>query len=106
MEITELMPRFGTRKSFGGKAMVECGEDFYRLYSYQTLAAEIFVHPKHRHVREVNVLNVQSATTLRHVKEFLAEYGGLEFLATNYDAPADMKLSDFREIFPGATYSA
>lgn len=60
-----LMPQYDARKSFYGKAKVETGETT-KLYSYDTLVAEIKEGKAH-------VYNVQSGTTLRHVKEFLKQ---------------------------------
>lgn len=59
-----LEPKYDSRKSFYGKADVEGN----KLYSYDTLVAEIVNG-------EPKVYNLQSATTLRHVKEFLKQKG-------------------------------
>ena len=63
---TYLAAKFDSRQSFGQKAAVEDN----KLYSYNVLVAEIaegkvILHDKWSH----------SATTLRHVKEFLLQNG-------------------------------
>ena len=68
MMITELTPIYDGRKSFYGKAMVSHDGNKRSLLSYGTKAATIdsagaVVHDTH------------SATTLRHIKEFLRQNG-------------------------------
>lgn len=64
-----LNPEFDSRKSFYNKARVDVKDDKnQKLYSYDTLVAEI-VDGKPK------VYNLQSQTTLRHVKEFLKQNG-------------------------------
>ena len=66
----DLRPDFDKRKSFYGKARVDTGikDSQNKLYSYNTLVAEIIDG-------KPVVYNVQSQTTLRHVKEFLRQNG-------------------------------
>lgn len=68
--IYDLRPRFDTRQSFYRKATVDTGVDGNenKLYSYNTLVAEMI------NGKPV-VYNVQSGTTLRHVKEWLRQNG-------------------------------
>lgn len=59
-----LIPVHDSAKSFYNKAVVDGG----KLFSYETLVAEyIDLKPY--------VYNVESSTTLRHVKEFLKQGG-------------------------------
>lgn len=62
--ITYLIPRFDSRKSFYGKAKT----DGRKLWSYSTLVAEIVNN-------QPIVYGTYSATTLRHIKEFLNQNG-------------------------------
>ena len=66
----DLRPGFDKRKSFYGKARVDTGinDGQNKLYSYNTLVAEIIDG-------KPVVYNVQSQTTLRHVKEWLLQNG-------------------------------
>lgn len=64
----ELEPRYDSRKSFYGKARVETGNGVKKLYSYNTLVAEI------RNGTPI-VYGTYSATTLRHITEFLKQSG-------------------------------
>ena len=58
--------RFDSRKSFYNKARVEETEKSKKLYSYETLVAEITDKKVIIHVME-------SQTTTRHIKEFLRQ---------------------------------
>lgn len=73
----ELFPRYDTRKSFYGKAKVHIitmkGKKNKSLQSYNTIVAEV------RNGRAI-VLGRWSATTGRHIKEFLRQEG---FFAEN-----------------------
>ena len=68
--IYDLKTQFDPRRSFYGKAQVDTGSDNSenKLYSYNTLVAEM-VNGK------PVVYNVESGTTLRHVKEWLRQNG-------------------------------
>lgn len=65
-----LEPRYDSRKSFYGKAQVDTGDkgDKNKLYSYGTLVAEI------KDGKPV-VYGTYSATTLRHIKDWLKQNG-------------------------------
>ena len=65
-----LEPRYDSRKSFYGKAQVDTGDkgEKNKLYSYNTLVAEI------KDGKPV-VYDTYSATTLRHIKEWLKQNG-------------------------------
>lgn len=65
-----LEPRYDSRKSFYGKAQVDTGDkgDKNKLYSYNTLVAEI------KDGKPV-VYGTYSATTLRHIKDWLKQNG-------------------------------
>ena len=65
-----LNPQYDSRSSFYGKAQVDTGDkgDQNKLYSYDTLVAEI------KDGKPV-VYGTYSATTLRHIKEWLKQLG-------------------------------
>ena len=65
-----LEPRYDARKSFYGKAQVDTGDkgDKNKLYSYGTLVAEM------KDGKPV-VYGTYSATTLRHIKDWLKQNG-------------------------------
>lgn len=65
-----LQPQYDARQSFYGKAQVDTGDkgDQNKLYSYNTLVAEI------KDGKPV-VYGTFSATTLRHIKEWLKQNG-------------------------------
>ena len=66
----ELHPQYDSRKSFYGKARVDTGDknDKNKLFSYDTLVAEI------KDGKPV-VYGTYSATTLRHIKDWLKQNG-------------------------------
>ena len=66
--LTELQPQYDSRKSFYKKAMVESVEGGFKLYSYNTLVAEIKDN-------KAMLRGFYSSTTLRHQKEFLKQLG-------------------------------
>jgi hypothetical protein len=68
--IYDLNTQYDSRKSFYGKAKVDKGDDWNqnKLYSYNTLVAEIVDY-------EPVVYGIYSATTLRHIKEWLKQLG-------------------------------
>ena len=72
---TELVPQYDARKSFYGKAKIETDTelDVTSLYSYGTLVAAIFWHLGDN--GRAAVYGTYSATTLRHIKEFLKQHG-------------------------------
>lgn len=66
----ELSAAYDPRKSFYGKARVVSDGISAKLYSYSTLVAE--ANPSQGTAK---VFNTHSATTLRHIKEFLKQQG-------------------------------
>lgn len=66
----ELTPKFDARQSFYGKAIVNEDNRYIKLTSYSTMVAEI-----DRSTNTATVHGTYSATTLRHIKEFLKQYG-------------------------------
>lgn len=68
--VYSLEPRYDARKSFYGKAQVDTGDkgDKNKLYSYGTLVAEM------KDGKPV-VYDTYSATTLRHIKDWLKQNG-------------------------------
>lgn len=78
----ELQPKFDSRKSFYGRAIVEISGGWGQnvtLYSYNTPVAMIgYATDDNGNEEFVCYLTIDwdhSATTLRHVKEFLRQYG-------------------------------
>lgn len=70
MEQTQVLePRYDSRQSFYNKALVVNARDRTILYSYMTKVAEIDPNGK------AVVYGTYSATTLRHIKEFLKQHG-------------------------------
>ena len=65
---TELRSIYDSRKSFYGRALVEIDDNKKTLYSYNTKVAVI-------ENEKVVVFGIYSATTLRHIKEFLKQNG-------------------------------
>ena len=68
----ELTPKFDSRESFYRKAMVKYTGPWQELHSYGTHVMSI--EPEQRTVVLLPRWN-ESATTLRHVKEFLKQHG-------------------------------
>lgn len=79
-KLIELKPKKDSRKSFYGKAFVkDIGEDgAYQLYSYNTLVCTVVFRQKYYLHYEVEYDKLFSQTTLRHIKEFLYQYAGLD----------------------------
>ena len=59
------------RKSFGGKANVNFDDGVFTLWSYNTEVAEY--NPV---TKELKVFGLHSATTLRHIREFIYQNTG------------------------------
>ena len=72
---TELYPQYDYRKSFYGKAKIETDTELgvTSLYSYGTLVAAVFRYMGDN--GRAAVYGTYSATTLRHIKEFLKQHG-------------------------------
>lgn len=66
--ITQLHPVHANAKSFNGKALVITENSVIKLQSYNTVVAEIKGH-------EATVNGDYSATTLKHIREFLLQNG-------------------------------
>lgn len=71
-----LEPRYDARKSFYGKAEVEQSGLAYTLYSYGTKVARVYREAGTDRYH-IEIYGFYSATTLRHIKEFLRQYAGL-----------------------------
>lgn len=69
MQTYELMPQYDGRKSFYGKARVRNNDGDLELISYDTRVAVIYPD------NTASVYGTHSATTLRHIKEFLKQSG-------------------------------
>lgn len=70
MSIMELCPYYDSAKSFYGKAKVIEIENDVFLMSYDTIVAFF-----NRDTKIAKVVDTYSATTLRHIKEFLRQSG-------------------------------
>ena len=70
MSIMELCPYYDSAKSFYGKAKVIEIENDVFLMSYNTIVAFF-----NRNTKVAKVIGTYSATTLRHIKEFLKQSG-------------------------------
>lgn len=71
----ELATRFDSHKSFYGKARVEADYPTVKLWSYATNVATITYNGQPDDNGTVKVFGTYSNTTLRHIKEFLKQYG-------------------------------
>ena len=73
-----LEPRYDSRKSFYGKAVVEIQDNGYEqtkdLYSYGTLVASV-VHNFEKNIKTYSYYGRYSQTTSRHQKEFFKQEG-------------------------------
>lgn len=69
----ELQCEYDGRKSFYNKANVEVFENELKLFSYSTHVASIFYNQPDK--QDPEIYNMQSATTLRHIKEFFQQSG-------------------------------
>lgn len=70
ISIMELCPYYDSAKSFYGKAKVIEIENDVFLVSYDTIVAFF-----NRDTKVAKVIDTYSATTLRHIKEFLKQSG-------------------------------
>ena len=70
--MTELIPKYDTRKSFYGKAIVENSHDGFYLYSY---GIEVFMIPYEETEPMKLLWRGYSLTTYRHIIEFIYQYG-------------------------------
>jgi len=70
----ELQPRYDSRKSFYKKAHVEIDGHESKLFSYGTHVASVFSGMTSSE-DVLEVYGTYSATTLRHIKEFAAQFG-------------------------------
>jgi hypothetical protein len=80
MQEFELMPKWDARKSFYGKARVRNNDGDLELISYSTRVAVIYNTKTDSNGEWLNepsasVYGSYSATTLRHIKEFLLQNG-------------------------------
>ena len=65
---TELEAIYDARQSFYGKAIVSSNNGVISLWSYGTLVATVYDG-------QAKVYGTHSATTLRHIKDFLRQNG-------------------------------
>ena len=66
--LTNLKAIYDVRTSFYGKATIDSEKNVVKLYSYNTHVATL-------RKGTVEVYGIYSATTLRHIKEFLKQNG-------------------------------
>lgn len=71
----ELEARYDSRASFYGKAHVEADYPEVKLISYTTHVATIKYNGEPNDKGMVEVYGTYSNTTVRHIKEFLKQYG-------------------------------
>lgn len=69
-------------KSFYKKAYVQESEDLKSLKSYNTIVAQVEYKDGYKHLQ---VFGTHSSTTLRHIKEFLAQEGFKGFSKSDID---------------------
>lgn len=84
----ELKAIHDSRASFYGKALVSVeptngGNVRKRLFSYDTLVADMFIDPEGEDVASVKALGWFSATTARHINEFLLQNGAERTMSKN-----------------------
>lgn len=70
MQQYDLTTNYDSRASFYGKARVQVEGNVLKLYSYTTYVARI-----QQDINKAVVFGTYSATTLRHIKEFLKQNG-------------------------------
>lgn len=74
----DLTPLHTNQKSFYGKARVYafeyCGDNYYTLHSYDTAVVSVYVGPGNITYMK-RLWGGYSATTMRHVNEFLMQEG-------------------------------
>jgi hypothetical protein len=75
MQQLELSTKYDSRASFYGKARVEADYPEVRLISYVTHVASIKYNGQPNDKGTPEVYGTYSQTTLRHIKEFLLQYG-------------------------------
>jgi hypothetical protein len=71
----DLEPRYDSRKSFYGKAKIEADYPVVKLWSYSTNVATITFNGQPEDSGTLQVFGTYSNTTLRHIKEFMKQYG-------------------------------
>lgn len=82
--LSELKPRFSSKQSFYGKALVGIDNGVRVLYSYLTPVA-LIVGDKQIITNNEDLL---SSTTMRHIHEFLKQFG-------SYDGPKSTLIKKF-----------
>jgi hypothetical protein len=75
MQEYDLQTKFDARASFYGKARVQADYPEVRLISYTTHVASIKYNGQPDDKGTPEVYGTYSQTTLRHIKEFLLQYG-------------------------------
>lgn len=80
MQQYDLSTKYDSRASFYGKARVEADYPIVRLISYTTHVASIVYDGTAVDGGRAEVYGTYSQTTLRHIREFLLQYG---FTAVN-----------------------
>lgn len=80
MQQYDLTTKYDSRASFYGKARIEVDYPVVSLWSYSTRVAQIEYNGQPDDKGKATVYGTYSQTTLRHIKEFLLQYG---FTAVN-----------------------
>lgn len=70
-QLKELVPRYANQQSFYGKALVADQNGTKVLYSYMTPVAKV----SHSEQVITSDRNLLSNTTMRHIHEFINQYG-------------------------------
>lgn len=77
LKMRYLEPKFENVKSYYKKAVIQkifYGNDYsYKLISYDTVVCKVSFDDKMN--KNVYIYNLESSTTMRHVKEFLRQLG-------------------------------
>ena len=90
-----LKPRYDSRQSFYGKAVVMVNDNVLELYSYETRVATFDTDS-----RKVHLTGAYSMTTARHIREFLHlledEYGCTGMFQAIENVSKSHKIRSFR----------
>jgi hypothetical protein len=75
MQQYDLEAKYDSRRSFYGKARVEADYPLVKLISYSTNVATITFNGQPEDKGTLQVFGTYSNTTIRHIREFLLQYG-------------------------------
>lgn len=88
MKVYELIPVYDARNSFYGKALIIESSEGYILYSYMTPVMIITKNNKCCFNSDIDYDLLLSATTLRHIKDFIKQYlnSGYDFNKKDFES--------------------